>query len=389
MSEEEKSKVPGTCPVEMSIQMSIGMSHEKPCGRLIHEAPKGVDEKLVCLMHSLDPNKDPEEFVREIDDILNDESDYHPHRNTYNFVSFFFPEADFKNFEFTRLACFKLARFTQKAAFRGATFTQEARFVNATFTQEADFRLATFTHGFDLTETVFLDLADFSESKFEQPERVWFHQINKKSTTEFRARFLNCKIEDVSFEDVNWHREHGRMVLQDEIDIKKWELNDFKLVEVAYHQLIKNFEDKRDYDLAEECYVGAMEMQRIDPNQPRRVRWGLNIYKWASLYGSSYTRALWKLGILIGSFVILFSLVGLEPKPSEAKILIQVSPAWPNWLIRLGAGVLHAFEVATFQRNPIFTPVNVYGRIVAIVETVLIPGQLALLFLALRRRFRR
>ncbi len=179
------------------------------------------------------------------------------------------------------------------------------------------------------------------------------------------------------------------MVLQDELDLETEVGSSYELVASAYRQLINNFERARAYDLAEDCSVGAMEMTRLDPNQPRRVRWGLNIYKWASLYGSSYTQALWKLGILIAAFIVLFAVAGLEPKPTEAKTLIQVPSAWPESLIRLGAGFLHSFEVATFQRNPIFTPINVYGRIVAIIETVLIPGQLALLFLALRRRFRR
>ena len=89
MPEDEQSVKPGACPVDMW--------HGEPCGRITHKAPRGVDKEPVCLMHSLDPDKDKKEFRREIDAILNDESDYHPHRNTYNFVSFFFPEADFRN----------------------------------------------------------------------------------------------------------------------------------------------------------------------------------------------------------------------------------------------------------------------------------------------------
>jgi hypothetical protein len=48
-----------------------------------------------------------------------------------------------------------------------------------------------------------------------------------------------------------------------------------------------------------------------------------------------------------------------------------------------------ALEVGSFQRRPTLEPATLWGRRLAVAETILIPGQLALLFLALRRRFRR
>ncbi|MBI3670979.1 MAG: hypothetical protein HY237_14510, partial [Acidobacteria bacterium] len=51
--------------------------------------------------------------------------------------------------------------------------------------------------------------------------------------------------------------------------------------------------------------------------------------------------------------------------------------------------LLLSLEVATFQREKAFEPAESAGHFWVTVEAVVIPGQLALLLLALRRRFRR
>lgn len=38
-----------------------------------------------------------------------------------------------------------------------------------------------------------------------------------------------------------------------------------KLVEIAYQRMTKNFDQARAYDLSEDCFVGAMEMKRLNP----------------------------------------------------------------------------------------------------------------------------
>jgi len=51
--------------------------------------------------------------------------------------------------------------------------------------------------------------------------------------------------------------------------------------------------------------------------------------------------------------------------------------------------LLMTLEVATFQRDRQFEPKGFGGRMTVIAQTVAVPGQLTLLLLALRRRFRR
>ena len=199
------------------------------------------------------------------------------------------------------------------------------------------------------------------------------------------------------------------MVLQDELDLETKEGSSYELIASAYRQLVSNFERTRSYDLAEDCVIGAMEMKRRDPSQSRLVRSTHNIYRLASLYGSSYTRALGVLFSIIFFVALLFPVFGLRmvepssPEPLLSKTEVICPEAAPiSWCRSWShaergnelwgtfkAGILAAFDVASFHRRPSVEPATTWGHGLAVTETLLIPGQIALLLLALRRRFRR
>ncbi len=236
-------------------------------------------------------------------------------------------------------------------------------------------------------------MVDFSGAHFENPSRVKFSEVNKKSEKGFRARFIDCNIKDVQFVDVNWHRWSGRRVLQDEIDIigpiKKEESEyqqfvkqtfgteptPYELVAAAYRQLINNFEQVRDYDSSEDFSIGAMEMKRLDPAQPTLVRLAVSLYRLVSNYGSSYPRALGVLALMVLVFGLLYSLVGLTPRLGQT-VLEPV-------------GFIHAVEVATFKSETHAIAGSGLAWLLEMLERVMIPAQVALFLLALRRRFRR
>jgi len=48
-----------------------------------------------------------------------------------------------------------------------------------------------------------------------------------------------------------------------------------------------------------------------------------------------------------------------------------------------------SLEVATFQKNTTIEPATMAGRHIATIEAIVAPGQFALFFLAIRRRFKR
>jgi len=503
----------------------IPMSDEEPCGRPIRPTPSELDPVPVCLMHSSDPNKDLAPFRHEINAILASKSIYNRPKDTFDFTHFVFPIGDFTRVKFTQNARFDGATFTRSADFSMATFTQNA-FFNfpmftgdavfhftkftqdtvfnlATFTQDAIFRCAKFTQDADFTgaefiqnanfasakftqnahfnsamfkqnaffpEATFTGIADFSYAHFQQPQRVLFERVNAESDTGLKARFRNCLLDGVRFEDVNWHRERGRIFLQDEADLAGTPDSPptatHELVADAYRRLVNNFEKTRAYELAEECVIGEMEMRRLNPRkwlfatwvEPSavlerwiRYRWigwffyllsrvrsrigtladriykeqqplarwlgahfsMINFYRFFSRYGSSYVRALaWLVFFLLVLFPFLFAWSGIRPA-DPASAVRQVTPrfaplpdpliSWSQACCARGPGgnrsidlvytyrsaLLATLEVITFQKERTFVPAHWEGKMAAALLLAAASGQLTLLLLALRRRFRR
>jgi len=454
----------------------VYMSDLEGCGRPVHHAPSGIDKEPVCLMHSRDPNKDDAEFEEEIRAILRRKSKYHRPQDTYDFLGFVFPQevnfspapftksanftratftqkanfsqatftrnadfswatfsqhANFYGAGFTQNADFRRTKFTQNASFSWVTFTQDADFWAATFTQDANFSGATFNRDAYFVVAAFLGVADFSDAGFKEPARVLFHRVNepkekgKEQGEEngMRARFTGCLLEGARFEDVNWHRSRNRLILQDELDLGTQRDLTHELVADVYRRMVKNFETNRQYALAEDCFIGEMEMRRLNPRNFPFARYAGSFYKehrWASWlgkqcsftnfyrvlsdYGSSYRRALFALLGLLFLFALLLPTFGLRMSPGSPAQAAPGTPepaeiswrsAWANpprisqsWGT-LRAGLLASIEIATFQKSPARVPANGSARLVAAVETVVIPGQLAIFLLALRRRFRR
>ncbi|TAJ09580.1 MAG: pentapeptide repeat-containing protein [Nitrospirae bacterium] len=304
--------------------------------------------------------------------------------------------ASFAQSNFSKEANFSMATFESNVDFSGARFAFCGNFKGATFREGANFASAVFAStgepaadGANVPHVI----ADFSGARYEKPSHVSFYQVNRDIQGGLRARFVNCNMEAVRFVDVNWHRWHGRKVLQDELDIVSPLKNEesetekffkqamgkpptrYELVAVGYRKLVDNFEKVREYDSAEDFSIGVMEMKRLDPAQPIFVRVAVNLYRWASNYGSNYWQALVVLALMVVVFGLLYSLVGLTPRPKQT-VLEPI-------------GLVHAVEVATFKGETHAIAGNGVAWFLEILERVLIPAQVALLLLALRRRFRR
>lgn len=319
----------------------------------------------LCILHSRNPQKDLRQFNSYIETKLAHED--------FNFSQVFFPDP----------ADFSLGTLNN-AHFFGAQFMGRVNFARVEFTGDGDFRVARFAGAADFSSAKFAGIANFIGATFEQPARVRFYQVNKDSAQGLRARFRNCDgIEGVRFEDVYWHRQRGRMVLQDELDVREGKSKDYELVAIAYRRLVNNFEKVRAYDLAEDCFCGAMEMRRLDPAEPLFRRAVVTLYRWASYYGSSYQRAFCVLLIFLLLFAAFFVQAGLRPYGAPAS-----APDLCGWKA-LWAGFVHSLQVATFQRITRYVTSGDFGQLVAVLENILMPAQLALLLLALRRRFRR
>ena len=346
-------------------------------------------------------------------------------KGAYFYGATFIEEASFHDVTFTTGANFSRATFTERANFFRTAFTEAANFAEVTFIRNAGFSGATFCDAafFDdaafgpresalITGAEIHTIADFRDVRFLKPELVRFLRTNGSATEGLRVQFVNCHVEKVQFDAVRWHQYDGRMVLQDELDIldKVKDAPSYEETAIAYRRLIINSEKARAYDLAEDCTIGEFEMRRRDPSRfpfvgvldstyerfPILRRWigeqvsVVGIYRLASIYGTSYQRAAAVLLLLILGFALVFStIIGIHPHPLPLSPVATSTCKQSNPGGALCAGLLHAFEVATLQKDVLYKPNSSLGRIVEIFEQVFIAGQVALLLFALRRRFRR
>jgi hypothetical protein len=219
-----------------------------------------------------------------------------------------------------------------------------------------------------------------------------------------RVSAAGSALNDATFYGVGFEqRDKGGLMLGDEEAIKNPALEtgakaQFKpeacqvlttaTVAQAYRNFIDVFERTRQYDLAEECFVAAMDIQSTDSQLPRLHRAAIHLYDSASRYGSSYIRAALVLVLLVSIFMGLYSL----PPTNVRSVAVKQDWTYTGTraLIRkLGGGAMHSVEVATFLKNPLYETYTPIGKVVEAAEVVIIPAQAALLLFAIRRRFKR
>lgn len=244
--------------------------------------------------------------------------------------------------------------------------------------------------------------------------------------------FLNTNIEKLNFINVTWPRYGTRYGLISEAFLKE-KISEFSrgshvadtdrellLSRVEensenYRQLVRNHEIKRNFSMAEDFHVGEMEMQR-QKGQIRGLKYSgvmrkltswndFSIYKILSRYGTSYTRSLAVLSVIILLMSFLFLWTGLTKANcgtsqhsvnSSCRIGFSfivpagggtIAPA--EWLKEYSSALLFTLGVATLQKDTLYKTDTYWGELLRIFTILLVPGQAALTLLAVRRRFRR
>jgi len=333
--------------------------------------------------------------------------------------------ASFRKTTFQSTAMFTLATFQNTADFSWATFRDEALLGGATFQKAATFTLAQF-HGFadflwakfqdeavfkgDSSDRVFdpeskdrfrygrvfspASDARFSDVRFDHPEKVVFRQVFLGRTS-----FVGTDVRRLDFTDVRWARRlGGRCAVWDELatvggKMRGWwhpHMKDYALIGQLYRQLKHNYEERRDPITAGDFHFGEMHMRRLG-NPPgncvlcflKRNLSFLALYRWISGYGEDHLLALaWVVGVTV-AFALAFAYVPaltLQPSHSSA-----ASPPMQGFWPRL------SYSVMCFLLRPDrpLQPVYPAGHYVSVAEGVVGPPLLALLVLALNRRFKR
>jgi len=297
--------------------------------------------------------------------------------------------ASFRDATFNGMANFNSATFNDRADFTFVTFNGNAVFRLATFNGPADFTSATFTKDGDFLEATFDDEAlfdelskkrekgkvaddkvelDFRGAIFEKPGKIRFQDSNMS-----RVYFLYADVRNVGFVNVIW----PRRLLDERIVTKE----KYPHVEILYRQLRQNYEDQRNYPDAWNFYYGEMQMRR-KAKWWRRFLPSLETLYWLSSgYGQRPVWAFAWIVVLFMLFTWLYWLGGLQLQPPHSGSVIVVHTA--------GAAFLHFAEVLTFSRAGTYAPVSPGWSSVGVVQTMVMPIQLALFALAATRKFQR
>ncbi|KPL01040.1 MAG: hypothetical protein AMJ91_02020 [candidate division Zixibacteria bacterium SM23_73_3] len=341
-------------------------------------------------------------------------------------------QAVFSAATFEKEVNFSEAKFEKPAGFFEVKFTSESRcrFERTTFGASADFRSCRFegetffcdsfsqgktnekidlsgsqiSGSFKISEeknpkTIIRREIDFRNVKFLDPRTVKFEKINLG-----KFRFSGTDVRLIEFVDVEWDRKKRRNRIRDEVApdplTQKFE---YDLIAQVYRRLRANYEESRNYPEAGDFYIGEMEMRRRIEKSFFNKK-ALTLYRWLSNYGESWICPIvWSI-VTIFAFTFGYLFAGLSPitlnLDESPRNFIRYAPDLSSWeslistapkISDLGRSFLHSCSV--FLRFAIRTPryvvVNEGGYILSVIESVLGPVLIALLFLALRRRFKR
>jgi uncharacterized protein YjbI with pentapeptide repeats len=330
-------------------------------------------------------------------------------------------------------ADFSGAEFAGEAQFSGAVFKQAVRFSYASFARQARFADTQFYGTASWNRCAFLDLAEFrrtnfdpqiegepsavfSQAEFSKPGEIIFDDVDLSC-----ALFHNCDVSEIWFtSSARWgargnHR--GLAVFEETIPFKhdfarrleRGGQRDYGAIAQIYQQLKKNYDARLDYWTANEFHFGEMEMKRLAVLtkgpllglrkwfQPRLSL--VAFYCWFSDYGNSYWKPMaWLLATLF-LFAALLPLPGVglkREKANHAETYLSVWRVQDGWTPNLwaearlaGKAAITSVDSATFQKSAEYTPAYPWGRVLAILETLLTSTLFALFLLAIRRQFRR
>ncbi len=350
----------------------------------------------------------------------------------------FAQKADFKGSTFTDDAFFYATAFALMADFRVVRFRGSVEFRQTLFRGDTRLRERLNTIGnSDEVDNPNLPKEQqtsaepgplFSRASFEKPERAIFYQ-----TYLGRALFHNFDLSKVVFSDVEWLKRggSGRSAVFDEIvdpdlgyvldpeytffpagDLKaapgSSNERNYRLLSELYQRLEKNYDSSGDYATAGDFHHGKMEMKRLETSvKTKKLRWfkrnlGLVAwYKHASEYGESYIRpAVWLLGIVF-ALGLLYPVMGLRyngAKGGSVPPVLRYESSCPDQstdrtcmgpATLAGNGLMASLQTATFQKDLTYEPAYPWGKLLALVELLLVSTLVGLFLLAVRRQFKR
>lgn len=414
------------------------------------KCPRSVHANGLCIFHMAKPTSEEkqkmppdqrqvaeltekrfrEKFISLLEEVENDTQ-----VDGYDFQGFKFPSLDCREKTFSKPIQFVDATFSGKADFSQATFSGKASFAGATFSGEAFFVGATFSHEANFSTAIFKGATLFKPLNhlvFDSEHECYFKRlrVDKEASVEFegvilsKASFLDTNLEILSFRNVRWHPltansySWRNVALWDEVNPRKKKyisVGDYEKIAENYRQLVLNYDRKRDFRMAEQFHIGEMEMLRKRSGAGASSalrRWlgstlnGYAIYRLLSHYGTSYWHALLMLIVMLACFSWIFVFTGFQtanggatepakviaenPKP-DGRIEYDWGGSTPicDWMADYGKSLVLTLSILTFQRQHFYAPLGALSQLWLIIAALMLTAQVALVLLAIRRRFKR
>jgi hypothetical protein len=339
----------------------------------------------------------------------------------------FIKGAVFGGATFSKGVLFSEANFYDRASFYETTFSDEAYFNKVAFSDEAVFDRVAFSKGVYFSGATFKEGAlfytlnvfprtalVFSGAIIEKPERMYFHTSFLRPSW-----FVDVDAQKFDFSDVVWFRiPHGSLqpltlaipdasepdtdelkplTLENEIenlvvvvegqpeDETSWSqgsrTRNLRKLTKACRRLMNNAEENRDYPTANEMHYWSMEAQRKEGWS----RLGLiaTLYWALSGYGERPLRAFGVLVVIYAVFAVLYMLLPSSP------FSVLSTAAVCEYLGCVGEAATYSLSALArlLPAEPRLSP-GLFQFLVT-VEGILGPLQIALFFLAVRRKVMR
>lgn len=242
---------------------------------------------------------------------------------------------------------------------------------------------------------LFNDHVEMKNMSIRDPQTFSFRHVDL-STVELRGTNLR----KIDFVAVKWRRSGGsksrsfwrqpRVILLDEECIE-WKANnrEVELVRTAYRQLKQNYDDERNFSVADDFYFGEMDaMLRVGNWQMKYLSWR-SLYRWTSGYGLYWTNSFFSLLITALVFPVIFLFSGMDAPSINYDLSFSIpnlSALWSDLVKTFVYSTLSLFSLRDL--GELYTP-SICTRLIHIIELVLVPTFSTLTILAIRRRFKR
>lgn len=327
-------------------------------------------------------------------------------------------KTNFFKTHFEKNAWFYQTEFKEKATFGQTSFESKAFFHETNFVGEVDFRGAKILNNISFQSATFQDYAsfdghlddqdtantvfDFQYARFRKPELISFHSMRLSPSW-----FVDVDSRKFVFINSTWDFDVKDQIKSLE---KRGIYYPEKLFRTTCHQLANNAEENSRYDEASNFRRVALEMERVEKWESFRRSFKafskkdsykhksnnlfiifiklvkdfclkiLNLllhyfYRLTSFYGESWTVAVFVLLLILATSTFLYTTSYCEFKDGKH--------GFDVW-----EAISYSLRIMALQR-PEPQPDNSFAKAVVAFETILAPLQLALLALAIRRKFMR